>query len=156
MNYHRFVGALPDADIDLLADSAQLVEPYNGRVFEMKTAWDTQAPPGCADCASNFPAWVDYFHATYPTRRFGLLAYESDNVLTLYFSYPLDGTFANATNALRTKYDATNHLKYFELAGTAHTMLGSFNTVAAPSGKTLRAWVTEWMHGDPAWASVKP
>jgi len=54
----------------------------------------------------------------------------------------------------------TNHFthpntKVFEATGTSHTMFGQLATVQS-HGVKLSDWVTQWLVGDTAWATVRP
>ena len=157
LNYQRIANGLPNAEVHLLADCAQLVHPRNGIHGTMTTAWNLQVPAGCADCRSSFPAVADFLFSSYPNRRFALLAYDQDAVVRTYFGYPLDPQgFQVATNALLAKsYEPRANAHYFLLSGTAHTMLGGLGKIASPGGLMLSEWVRRWMSGDPQWANSR-
>lgn len=156
LNYHRFAQAFPEAEVHALADCSQLVQPWGGTFGSWKGAWDLQSPPGCSTCKDSLPDTVDHLAKTWPQRRFGLLAYEEDGTLTLYFAYPLDGSFKAATNALLSKrYDPNPNARYFVLAGNTHVMLDKFTTLTGPGGVSLRDFVSGWATGDARWANVK-
>jgi hypothetical protein len=153
--YHRFAAALPQAEVHSLADSSPMVTPWGGRLGEMAPAWDLQLPPGCEGCATSFPALIDHLATTYPERRFGLLAYDADQTISIYFAYPLDGTFTNALNRLLSdQYDAHPNAHAFILPGTQHVMLGNIATAEASDGTLLRDWVAGWASGAPSWSDA--
>lgn len=155
LNYHRFAAALPGAEVHALADCSPMVTPWAGRLGEMSGAWRLQTPPGCEACATSFPAVIDHLATTYPQRRFALLTYDADNVISLYFNYPLDGTFGRALNSLlRDQYDPHPNARYFARPGTEHVMLGGFKTLRAADGTPLRDWIAAWATGAPSWSDV--
>lgn len=155
VNYPLFAAAFPKAEVHSLADSAQLVRPYGARAEELNAAWNTRVPEGCEGCATDFPKVIDYLVDRYPDRRFGLLAFEEDRVLTLYLGFP-SGAIKEPTLALlREQYDPNPFTRYFVLPGTSHTMLGSFKDIVGPGGVTLKTWVVRWATGDAAWANAR-
>jgi hypothetical protein len=156
LNLHRFVGAFPEAEVSALSDCGPLVPAYDARLSDMQRAWDTQVAPGCDGCATDFPKLAAHLATTHPDVRQGLLAYEADGVISLYFGYPADGSYAAATNRLlTTAYDPHPNARYFVLPGREHTMLGAFDTLAGPEGLPLRTWVTRWATGDAAWTNAR-
>lgn len=155
VNYSRFATAFPDAEVAMLADGAQTVQPSGARWTTMTTAWNAQFPAACPACATDFPSLADYLFTTFPHGRFALLASDQDQTLRTFFGYtPAD--FAVQTNALlTTRYDPRPNAKYFFLQHSAqHTMLGQYDTEAIGS-VTLKAWLGQWARGDAGWASVK-
>lgn len=155
LNLHRFVAAFPGAEVAALSDCGPLVPAYDARLADMRRAWDTQVAPGCDGCATDFPKLASHLATTYPQVRQGLLAYESDGVISLYFGYPADGSYAAATNRLLdSAYDPHPSARYFVLPGNAHTMLGALDSLAGP-GVSLKSWVSRWATGDAAWANAR-
>ncbi|MBI5543128.1 MAG: hypothetical protein HY901_04520 [Deltaproteobacteria bacterium] len=156
LNYHRFVDAFPEAEIHVLADSSQLVQPWGGLLGKMQAAWAIEPPPGCTTCLNDMPSWAAFLATSWPTRRFALLAFDEDQTLSLYFGSPLDGSFKAATDALlATSYDPHAKSRYFVLPGSSHTMLGRFATLTGPGGLPLQTWVGQWVSGDPRWANAR-
>ncbi|MBS1149599.1 MAG: hypothetical protein H6Q89_1297 [Myxococcaceae bacterium] len=155
INYPQVAAAFPSAEVHLLADSGQMINPSGTLLSTWVASWALVNPVGCANCYSDFTKLPQWLAATYPNRRFALLAYTQDNVLRQFFAYSAVD-YETQTRALLTAvYNPTTHAKYFLLAGTSHTMLGSFFTLTAPSGgPTLATWVTRWKNGDAAWANV--
>lgn len=153
-HYENVSNAAPRAEVLLLADGAPLVNPVGGRLGQMDRAWDFHAPEGCEPCKTSFPAWLDYYDETYPQRRFGLLTYDADQVIWLYFAYPLDGSFQAAIHALlQTHYqDGSLDSAAFVLPGGEHVML--HRGALQRDGVSLRQWISWWASGDPQWANV--
>lgn len=154
-NYERFVRAMPQAEVHLMADSSPLVQPYDGRFGAMRAAWDFQADASCVDCETRLSAWISHLITTYPNRRFGLLAYEEDEVIRLYFGYPIDPTpFKNRLNLLIADHYNVDHANVFTRPGSAHVMFGAPHNIKN-GDVTLLDWITWWKEGDPRWANLR-
>lgn len=155
LNYPRFAAAFPAAEVHALADGAQLVEPTGSRYADWQAAWGWTPPAGCAACATQVAALPGWLAATWPDRRFALLASTRDSVLPLFFGYADLASFDLATRALLTdQYDPTANARYFALASTQHTMLGDLTVTSGGVG--LATWLARWYSGDPAWQSAGP
>jgi pectinacetylesterase len=155
LNYPSFAAAFPDAEVHALADAAQVVQPAGTRLTDWQAAWGWTPPAGCTACATQLPALASWLSATWPTRRFALLASTQDTVLTAYLGYADTASFDLATRALLTdRYDPTANARYFALPGTRHVMLDDLTL--ASGGTSLATWVTRWYSGDAAWDSVGP
>lgn len=157
LSYHLVADAFAPAPVHSLSDCGPMVQPYDGRFSEMKPSWNIQTPPGCEGCAQSLPVWLTHITTTYPDARFGLLAYDADQVISVYFKYPLDGTFTNALTRLRREqYDPQPNARYFVVAGTEHVMLGGLKTIKSAQGVALLDWVRAWMEGSAQWTSQAP
>lgn len=155
-NYERVAAAFPGAEVHVLADSAQMVSPSGSRLAAWRAAWNPTVPAGCPSCDTDFSALPGYLAMSYPNRRFALLAYDQDDVLRRFFGYSPADFQTQTLSLLSSKYDPYANAKYFLLSGTAHTMLGSLNSITAPGGATLNDFVTDWVENDPSWTDVKP
>lgn len=159
LNFHRFEAAFPQAELHVLSDSGPLVQPYGGRFAEWNAAWSMQAPADCAGCtdpADGMNQWFDYLTATYPDTRFGLLNYDADQVIHLFFGYPIGDSFKNALAAfLADHYEPAENAQAFILPGTQHVLLGGLTTIQAGDGTTLADWIRAWMSGE-GWIDVRP
>lgn len=175
LNLHRVRAAFPEAEVHLLADSAPMVATNNWRAWN--TAWNTQLPPGCTDCAdAGLPAVLATQLAAVPTSsRVGLLAFQEDAVITRFFYAAADatswanppfGTYTTNLRAVEAQYEASSRTRFFELAGQEHVMLLGYGAVQADGGisrtvvardggVTLRAWVNAWANGDAGWDNVR-
>jgi hypothetical protein len=154
LHFERISQAFPDARVDLLADSAQVVMPYGGRLAEMSRPWNLQFPAECTECAQRFPALIDTLATRWPGRRFGLLAYDDDATLTLYFNFPL-GEMRNATNTLLANQYTRPNTRYFVLTGNQHVLLGNLKSLVGPGSVTLKDWVRQWATRDPEWSNAR-
>ncbi len=152
LNFLRFADAWPTAKLSLLEDSSPFIPVY-ANYGSWQSAWNLAFPTGCADCASDLTAAFDTIVAAEPDSRVGLLTWDDDATITAYFGYT--GPIDEAQSALIAGHFDHARTHAFELAGTNHTMLGQLATLAQPSGGiTLDAWVTQWLTGDDAWATV--
>lgn len=153
LNQYRFAAAWPSAAIDILQDSAPFVEDMGGNYALWQQAWGISFPPVCPNCATSFPAVIDTITAAYPASRIGLLTYTEDLTVRAFFGY--SGSLAPAIDSLITNQYAHPNTHAFVLAGSSHTMLGSYQTITAPDGTTLKDWIAQWAKGDPAWTTVE-
>jgi hypothetical protein len=154
LSFDRVAQAFSGARVDLLADSAQVVTPYGGRWGEMVNAWNPRFPPECTECAQRLPPLIDTLATRWPGSRLGLLAYDNDATLTLYFNFPLGGML-DATNSLLASQYTRGNTRYFVLPGTNHVLLGNYPTLIGAGGVSLKSWVRQWATGDPAWGNVR-
>ena len=156
LNYTRVSQTFPTAEVHVLADSGQMINPSGTLLTDWVAAWNITVPQGCTDCLTHFPSYIDWLAGTHPNRRFALLAYSRDGVLRRFFNYEPAPYQVQTELLLSAKYDPRANAKYFYLAGDDHTMLGSqFNTTGA-GNVTLNEFITKWYVGDPTWANVKP
>ncbi|WP_224249236.1 pectinacetylesterase family protein [Hyalangium gracile] len=154
LNFDQFSLAFPNARVDLLADSAQVVMPSAERWQAMFTAWKPRFPEGCTDCAQRLPALIDTLATRWPDRRLGLLAYDNDGVLSSYFNYSA-GQMVSATNALLANQYSRPNTRSFVVTGNSHGMLDDYKTLMGPGGVSLESWIRQWAVGDPGWSNVR-
>ncbi len=158
LSYQRVKDAFPTAELHVLADSGQMINPSGTLLHDWIEAWNVTVPSSCTDCLNNFPAYVDWLTVNNPTSRFSLLAYSQDNVLRQFFNYAPADYQTQTESLLTSHYDVRTNAKYFYLAGTSHTMLGSQFTIASPGPApvTLNSFITGWYNGTSGWVNVKP
>ncbi|HEY1817329.1 MAG TPA: pectin acetylesterase-family hydrolase [Kofleriaceae bacterium] len=153
MNFHRFTTTWPSASVHLLQDSSPFV-PFIASYQTLQTAWQIVFPPGCTDCGSDFTSAFDAVATAHPNSRIGLLTFDDDATISAYFGYTT--SLIPATMELVDGHYTQALTKAFVVAGTSHTMLGDLSTVTAANGEVAQTWVTQWLVGDPSWATVKP
>lgn len=156
LNFARVHEAFPSAEIHVLADSGQMINPSGTRLADWVTTWNVEVPASCVGCLSDFPKYIDWLSSTYPQSRFALLAYSQDGVLSQFFNYS-GPNFETQTDALLSgHFDPHVNTKYFYLSGPSHTMLGSQFTITgpAPANVKLNDFITQWYSGSGSWASV--
>ncbi|MFP2927886.1 pectin acetylesterase-family hydrolase [Pyxidicoccus sp. 3LG] len=154
LNYERVAAAFPDAEVHVLADSGQMITPNGSLYSTWIAAWGLTLPSGCTDCATDFTKFPAYLADTYPDSRFGLLAWDQDNVLRTFFGYPPDTYETLTLELLNVSYDDRANARYFLKQGTQHTFLSGLNTITSTTGVPLNDWVTRWITGDAAWDNV--
>lgn len=158
LNYHRFADAFPAAEVHALADSAQMLNPADpSQLAVWVSTWNIVDPPGCAGCTLDFTKVPGQLAATYPNRRFGLLAFSQDSVLLNFFGYADQNAFAmQTTNLLMSQYQNKTNMKYFVVDPPApnHVMLDEL-FVRTANGTTLNSFVRGWAFGESTWANVR-
>ncbi len=156
INYERVVQAFPSAEVHLLADSAQMINPNGTLLDTWMTTWKSAPPASCLDCLTDFTKLPAFLADAYPERRFGLLAFDRDTTLTFFFGYNADpAVFKTETlSLLSSVYDGRSNAKYFLKEGTEHTMIGLLDTITSSTGVPLKNFVTAWVNGDATWESV--
>jgi hypothetical protein len=152
-----FAARFPTARVDVLADGAPLVPPQNGLYGQWQTNWSLALPDGCVDCATDLDGVIRHLRNTRRADRFALVSTDNDEVVRNYFGYGgaslvgpvnalIDGEYVDAANA-----------RAFVIPGTAHVLLGAWETLAAPSGPTLREWLGGFVDDDDdRWPTVRP
>jgi hypothetical protein len=155
LNFARVAAAWPNAEVHVLADCAQIVNPNGTLLTQWVSAWNLEIPQACAGCDTDFSLFPKFLHDSAPNRRFGLLAYTQDGTLRQFAGY--DGpTFEARTLALAASaYDTTTNAKYFIVGGGDHVMLDDLQSLQGPQGASVLTWVQSFVRGD-AWQSVKP
>ncbi|MES1172117.1 MAG: pectin acetylesterase-family hydrolase [Bacteroidota bacterium] len=154
-NFDAVQAAFPRAAVDLLADCSPFITPGQGRWPVMRDAWSLTFPAGCADCENGLPPFIDHLATAHRSSRLGLLAYDQDAVIGTFWGYSAPEMQALTGDLVRTKY-ARPAIKAFVVPGTDHVMLGNYNTLRGPDGKSLRDWVTEWATpGAAAWNGTR-
>ena len=144
-----FAGAWPGAEVHVLQDSALFV-PDMLEASQKLAAWQPMLPAGATSQNDVVPA----LEVAYPSARIGLLTYDDDATLEAFEGYA-KGTLAAAIDTLVAASYSSSTAHVFELAGTSHTMLGSYATITGKDGTPLATWVSQWATGDDAWASIK-
>ena len=153
-NFAAVKAAFPNAEVHVLADCGQMINPSGSLLSTWVSAWNLQVPSGCTGCAADFTKYPTWLFSTYPQSRFALLAYTQDGTLSQFFGYT-GAQFETQTRALLTAdYDPTSNARYYLVAGNSHVMLGSLNTITN-NNVTLLDWTSAFVSGT-GWASVNP
>jgi hypothetical protein len=146
LNFPRIVETFPGVTIDVLADSAQLVNPQGGLVDEWVRTWGVQIPLDCVGCATDFPKYLEYLLAKYPSTRFGLLVSMRDVTLTPFFNYGVDSNgFQAATADLLTAYNASPNATYLARDGLRHTFMEHVKQLKSNTDQETFEWVTQFV-----------
>jgi hypothetical protein len=155
-NYFRFAEAFPQAEVHALADSAQMINPTGTLLTQFISAWGTSTPPGCTGCLQDFTRVPGWLSTTYPNRRFALLAFSRDNVLTPFLGYDDMGFQMATTGLLMSQYQGKANLKAYVVDPPmpSHVMLtGLFSRTVM--GVPLTTWLNQFATGAPGWDNVR-
>jgi hypothetical protein len=155
LNFPKVRATWPNAEVHLLADCGQMLNPSGTRLSDWLTAWNVTVPSDCAGCTTDFPKFPTYLATKYPASRFALLAYEQDNVLSQFFGYDLPTFQARTRDLLTASYDGRSNARYFVSPAVNHVMLYDLFTLIGPRNVPLLTFTTDFVAGDPAWANVK-
>ena len=173
LNFDRVQRAFPQAEVQLLADSAPFVATPHWD--QWPAMWNLQFPVGCTDCDAGFPQIATHLATTYPTRRLALLSNDEDKVISWFFFggvgaaaflNPPTATFKTNLIALEDRNDLTPNAKHFVVPGFEHVLFGGYGMVLSDGGVTapmssrdggtdLRAWINAWATGDASWQSTR-
>jgi hypothetical protein len=157
LNYSRVAAAFPNAVVHVLADCGPMINPAGTLLSTWMTAWKPSLPSTCPTCASDFTAYPDWLITQHPTSRIGLLAYERDPVLQLFFGFTPDDQQKWTDALLASRYDSKPNARYFVLPDAQHVMLGGLYTLgSADGGVSLDEWIAAWVNGAPAWSDTRP
>jgi hypothetical protein len=146
-----FAAQWPDADIEVLQDSALFITPL-ADYATMVSAWQPAFPTGCASCATDLSAMMPTLTSSFATTRFGVLDFDEDAVMKTFLDVtgslsPLIATLLGSDYALPTTHG-------FELVGTGHVLLFDAENLVGSNGLTAEQWVDQWGTGSAAWATV--
>jgi hypothetical protein len=143
-NFGRVRTAFAGKTVNVLDDSGQPIEPDPQRWALWLNAWDIALPPDCDECSLGPQAFVDYYRASAPDGKFGLISYQFDSIIAPFMN--LSATqFNQELYAQLDHIDATwPNARYFVIAGSSHVGL------LAPS-QALKDWITAMVTGSPSW-----
>lgn len=150
LNFHRFTSAWPSAGVHLMEDSSPFL-PFQANYSIMQNAWNIEFPPNCTSCASSFTSVFDAVVAAHPSSRIGLMTFDNDQTIAAYFGYT---SLVQPQDDLITSHFNHANTHVFEVVGTSHTMLGNVGAYTV-NGVPLATWLTQWLTGDAAWATVR-
>ncbi len=153
LNWGRFADTWPSAQLSLLADCAPFVELNPTLYQEIRTRWNLYTPEECAACETSFTAYDDFFNATYPTSRFGLLATTRDRVLTHFFSEP---DMPARVRALTDHLSGNATTRYFVLDTDVHVIMAAAAVVRSSDGTLLLDWLLGWLNNTSVWHNTRP
>lgn len=155
LNWGRYAEAWPTAELALLADCSPLIRPAPAQYAAWRTSWNMRTPADCAECASTFAAYDDYFDARHPSSRFGLLATTRDSVIAQFWGTPDLGPLLEELAVEHLDDNATT--RYFIVDSDAHVILGSAFTLRSADGTLLVDWFAGWLENDPVrWHDTRP
>ena len=137
LNFPRFSAAFPDAKIDVLADSGQMITPGGTLPDEWANNWGLIVPGACAGCLGNYPKYVDYLLTKYPGSSFGLYASLRDATLTPFFGFGVNAqAFRDETAELLVQqYDRSPNGRYLARPGVRHGYLSQVKKLGSREDK---------------------
>ena len=146
--YHSYGGYVAMMIFALLGIAVSMFITIAANYGLWQSSWMLQYPPNCTNCDHDFRMVIPTVTTAEPMTRVGLLTYDNDTTIKLFFGYGLfDSIVAQVSSLIATFYTLpTTHV--YEVVGADHTMLGSVNSNVA-----LGTWVRQWASGDAAWAN---
>jgi hypothetical protein len=149
LNFPRFAGAFQGVRVDVIADSAQLINPLGGLISEWVNNWGLEVPSSCVGCVNDFQRYVGFLLSQNPQSRFGLLASFRDSVLTPFFGYGINFEgYRSATVALLdTQYNQFSNGSYLARSGLRHGYLDNLRQVTTRTNNSTFEWVTQFLAG---------
>lgn len=142
LNFEKVVAAWPSAEVHLLADSAQILNPTGGLYATWLESWKLEVPADCAGCVEDFTKFPKYLHGKYPKSRFALLGSSRDTVLPHFFQ--LDGvSLQRETKALVGSAYGTKNAKSLVIERPAHVLMGDLFELEGALD-----FVTRWVKGE--------
>lgn len=149
LNMDRVQRAFPDAVVDVLDDSGPPVRPDPARWSAWRASWNIQLPEGCNGCEGDITAVVRALQARYPQRRFGLISYTHDAIISTFMNvnaFQFWDELRAVGEALPRTWPGA---RTFFLPGVLHVGM------LAPTPALVR-WMDAFAREDPAWASEGP
>jgi hypothetical protein len=158
LNYSRVAAAFPNAVVHVLADCGPMINPAVSQLSIWLTTWNTNLPSTCPSCATDFTAYPDWLITQHTGSRIGLLAYELDPVLDVFFGFGPAEQKKWTDALLVSRYDGKPNARYFVLPDAQHVMLtgGLYTLGSTDGGVSLDDWVSGWVNGTPAWSNSRP
>jgi hypothetical protein len=160
LNYDLIRGAFPAAKMALVDDAGPLLEK-EGIPYTVRGPWFTSWHLGdtvdglCPDCRNDLSSLYSVLSRKYPADRMALLSAVQDPVIAVYFSLSLQQFEASLRATVRNRFDGTQNVRAFLVAGTQHGLLPTSATTAS-AGTTLESWLGALVGGAAGWATVAP
>ncbi|RDV37897.1 hypothetical protein DV096_12365 [Bradymonadaceae bacterium TMQ3] len=146
LNFWRVEEAFPGAEAHLLADSAPFVQPGEGRWGIWQNVWEMTLPPECEGCEARADAIPAAVGAAHPDSRIGLLAFEDDAVIAVFFAIGLFDMGARTRALVNDAYQG-EAMRGFSVASNEHVMLTSWKNRRDKNGEALPEFLRWWVEG---------
>lgn len=164
LNYDLLRRAWPSARMQLVDDSGPALDDMAVSAA-LRTAWESAwnlsavVDPLCGTaCRDDLSLAYTTLAMRYPQDRIALLSSAQDSVIRSYlmltgpnFQTALERTFAARFDAA----GAPATLRYFEVTGSTHTMLGNPGSFTS-GGQALWDWLRAMATDDPSWTTRHP
>ena len=114
----------------------------------MPTQWGPQLPAACTACFTATDIFA-FDRKTYPTSRYGLLTYQTDTELPMYYGES-DAAFAKQIVDVVASLKSDPNTQSFVALSSGHVVLIETDPAAA---SFIGPWLTQLTTDDPAWSS---
>jgi hypothetical protein len=131
--------------VDIIDDSGPAI---NNPVLGVPMQWGPQLPESCSNCftATNI---FDFDRKTYPSTRYGLMTYQTDTELPMYYD-ETPAMFAQQIAAFVASLKPDPNAKSFVALSSGHVVLIEMDPTA---DAYINSWLTQFAGDDPAWSS---
>jgi hypothetical protein len=136
--------ALPGVRVDVIDDSGPPIDIAIG----VPAQWGPRLPPGCTNC-TNLSEIFAFDRTTYPTTRYGLLTYQTDDTLPSFY-LESEQQFAQQIQQFVTSLGSDPNTGAFVALSSGHVVLSESDTTAAPF---ILPWLTKMATDDPTWST---
>ncbi len=149
LNFPRFAAAFPNAKIDSVVDSAQMLTPQGSLAQEFAQNWGVTVPSDCTGCLESYPSYVTYLLQKNPNANFALFASMRDAVLTPFLGFGINvQAFRDETaNLLVTRYDPRPNGRYIARRWFRHGYLEGVKQITSNENKVSFEFLTAFLAG---------
>ncbi len=130
--------------VDVIDDSGPAID---NKVLGVPIQWAPQLPPGCTTCFSVTSIFA-FDRKTYPTTRYGLLTYQTDTELPMYYQ-ETPQVFSQQIAQFITSLAPDPNAKAFMALSSGHVVLIEMDPMAA---SFINPWLVKIATDDPSWA----
>jgi hypothetical protein len=130
--------------VDVIDDSGPAI---NNPKLGVPTQWGPQLPPGCTTCFSASDIFA-FDRVTFPQTRYGLLTYQTDTELPMYYG-ETNAQFASQIQQFLTSLKPDPNARYFEALSSGHVVLIETDPMASPY---ISPWLSALASGSASWA----
>jgi hypothetical protein len=172
-NYHQVKQAFAPltSNVDLLDDSGPMLEstwlkPKLQQYWRAAWGLAQALPPGCAKCQTgNLEELPRYLAATHPTRRFGLISSQHDQVVRGYYGQgytpvqvmpaaDLEAGLDSLADSFMAPYP---NFRVYYTAASWHVYLNTASLALTSVSKVkLVDWIDDLASGQTGWKNVRP
>jgi Pectinacetylesterase len=149
LNFPRFAAAFPNAKLDVVVDSAQMLTPQGSLAQEFAGNWGVTVPSDCTGCLQNYPSYVSYLLQKNPRSNFALFASMRDAVLTPFLGFGINvQAFRDETATLLvTRYDPQSNGRYIARRWFRHGYLEGVKQITSNENKVSFEFLTAFLAG---------
>jgi hypothetical protein len=144
LNQDFVVRAFDGIRVDVIDDSGPAID---NKVLGVPTQWAPQIPPACTTCFTASSIFA-FDRKTYPETRYGLLTYQTDTELPMYYQVTPQA-FSQQISTFITSLKPDPNAKAFMALSSGHVVLLETDPKASPY---INPWLVKLAGDDPAWA----